>query len=249
MTKEEMKAKLPELEVKIREKVVNYNTAVFEDKLKEAADIEKEVEDMIGEYAGYARTICFSECAEAENPMIEAVKRLRFEVIGTHDKNDENSTHPMREVVKKEKPIDLLALNRWCKGIGADKNWPYIAEKFNMLMTAQMAIDLGIDPTQINSCYYMSEISKGISLGTNPTSKTKILATLREVIKSMIGEEYVPAVLSKDVNFLFRVYSKKSRKALTVTAANHKSLVGFLAEICNRVVTGGMYDIDYKRVK
>ena len=54
---------------------------------------------------------------------------------------------------------------------------------------------------------------------------------------------------SHDVNFLLSVYSRKNRKALTVTTANHKALRGYLAEICHRIVTKKQYAVDYKAVK
>lgn len=120
-------------------------------------------------------------------------------------------------------------------------------EKFNFLLTAQKAIDLGIDPKEINDSYAMSDLSKQIDMGKTPTSKTNILKTLTKVVQAMIGEEYKPT--SHDVNFLMSVYSKKSRKALTVTCANHKYLRGYLMEICNRIVTGGVYGLEYKAVK
>ena len=70
---------------------------------------------------------------------------------------------------------------------------------------------------------------------------------LTAIVQAMIGEEYKP--VSHDVNFLLSVYSRKSRKALTVSCANHKYLRGYIAEICHRIVTGKSYEVDYKKVK
>ena len=114
-------------------------------------------------------------------------------------------------------------------------------------MTCQVAKELGIDPKDINDSYYMSDLAKSIDMGKNPTSKTNLLKTLTTVIQAMIGEEYKP--LSHDVNFLLLVYGKKSRKALTVTCANHKYLRGYCMEICHRLVMGKVYDVDYKKMK
>ena len=45
------------------------------------------------------------------------------------------------------------------------------------------------------------------------------------------------------------VYSRKSRKALTVTCANHKYMRGYLMEICHRIVTGKAYELEFKATK
>ena len=88
----------------------------------------------------------------------------------------------------------------------------------NFLLTAQKAVDLGIDPKAVNDSYAMSEIAREFDMGKNPTSKTNLLKTLQTVITAMLGEQY--KATSHDVNFLMSVYSKKNRKALTVTCAN-----------------------------
>ena len=49
------------------------------------------------------------------------------------------------------------------------------------------------------------------------------------------------------MNFMLSVYSKKNRKALTVSCANHKNFVQYLSEICHRIVTGETYALDYKK--
>ena len=116
-----------------------------------------------------------------------------------------------------------------------------------LLIKEQVTAYLGIDPTAINDSYAMSEIAKGYDLGKNPASKTNLLKTLTAIVQAMVGEEYKP--VSHDVNFLLSVYSRKSRKALTVTCANHKYMRGYVMEICHRIVTGKTYEVDYKKVR
>ena len=117
-------------------------------------------------------------------------------------------------------------------------------------MTAQKAVDLGVKPDrlkEIHDSYAMSEIAKQIDMGKTPTSKTNILKTLQTIITAMLGDEV--KATSHDVNYLMSVYSRKNRKALTVTCANHKYFRGYLAEICNHIVTGNPYDVDFKKAK
>ena len=202
---------------------------------------------VIGEYTSISREICFETLMAAEDPMFAAVLTLEYPTIRIVDKKDDNKV-PVRSIEDSTKYIDLLKLHKKVSGgIGKSKNWHLMIEKLNLLMTAQKATDLGINPKSVNDSYAMSDIAKAIDLGQNPTSKTKILATVQSIVTAMIGAEY--KAKSHDVNFLFSVYSKKSRKALTVTCANHKYMRQYMMEICHRIVTNGSYAIDYKKVK
>ena len=249
MTKEEKVAKMAELDAKLREQVKQFNDAMLDGRFNDATKLNTEMEETTGEYAGIARGICFDECAATEDPMMEAIKRLSYKVIAVKDaKKDKEDAIATREVIEKDRQIDLLKLHKYIQGgIGHDKGWNHYVEKFNFLMTAQKAVDLGIDPKSVNDSYAMSDISKQIDMGKTPTSKTNILKTLTTVVQAMVGEEYKPN--SHDVAFLLSVYSRKSRKALTVTCANHKYMRGYLMEICHRVVTGKTYDLEFKSVK
>lgn len=249
MTKEEKVAKMAELDAKLREQVKQFNDAMLDGRFNDATKLNTEMEETVGEYAGIARGICFDECAATEDPMMEAIKRLSYTVIAVKDvKKDKEDAIATREVIEKDRQIDLLKLHKYIEGgIGRDKSWNHYVEKFNFLMTAQKAVDLGIDPKAINDSYAMSDISKQIDMGKTPTSKTNILKTLTTVVQAMVGEEYKP--VSHDVAFLMSVYSRKSRKALTVTCANHKYMRGYLMEICHRIVTGKSYELEFKAAK
>lgn len=248
MTREEATAKKAELREKAEELVKSYNDAIQSGNYEGAYKANEEIEQTVNEYTSIVRDECFEDCKAAENPMLEAITRLSFVTIGTKDSKKGDEKIPVREIVEKERAIDLLKLHKAVDGgIGADKNWAHIAEKMNFLLTAQKAVDLGINPKEVNDSYAMSEIAKQIDMGKTPTSKTNLLKTLQTVITAMLGEEV--KATSHDVNYLMSVYSRKNRKALTVTCANHKYFRGYLAEICNHIVTGNSYVVEYKKVK
>ncbi len=249
MTRAEQTNKLQEIRTSIDGKVKAYNDAYQTKKYDEASKIDAEITDAINEYTGIVRDMCFEECKASGNPMLTAVRLLSYVTIGVKDTLEGESKTPVRQVIEKERQIDLLKLHKYCEGIGEDHNWLYMVEKFNMLLTAQKAVDLGIDPKGISDSYAMSEIAKGFDLGKNPASKTNILKTLRKIVSAMLGEEYANKVTSHDVNFLLSVYSRKNRKALTVTCANHKYMRGYVMEICHRVVTDKKYEVDYKKLR
>lgn len=248
MTAKEITAKKAELRAKAEEQVKLYNDAIQNGKFEDAMKAEEEMEKAINEFTSLAKTECFELCASAEDPMLEAIKRLSFTTIGKKDSKKGEEKIPVREIIEKEKAINLYALHKAVDGgIGADKKWHNFVEQMNFLLTAQCAVDLGISPKEVHDSYKMSEISRAIDMGKTPTSKTNLLKTLQMIITAMIGEEY--KATSHDVNYLMKIYTRKNRAALTVTCANHKFFTGYIAEICNHIVTGNSYGIDFVKEK
>lgn len=209
------------------------------------------MEQTVNQYTSIARHEAFDMLKATEDPMLEACRQLTYPTIRIVDKKvgEEKQKIPVTSIEDSERQIDLLKLHRHCGGIGKDKDWSGIIEKFNYLLTAQKAIDLGIDPQGISDSYAMSEIAEKYDMGKNPTSKTNILKSLRTVVAAMLGEEFANKAVSHDVNFLISIYSRKSRKALTVTCANHRYMRNYVMEICHRIVTDKTYNIEYKTKK
>lgn len=254
-TKEELRARAEVLAQIFNEEVQKGNYAPTIEVFSTEVDgttgvlVREYMEQTVNEYTSIARNQCFNVLKETEDPMLEAVKQLSYPTIRIVDKKvgEDKQKIPVTTIEDTEKQIDLFKLYKHCGSIGKDPKWLHMVEKFNFLLTAQKAVDLGIDPKAINDSYAMSEIAKGYDLGKNPASKTNLLKTLQTIVTAMIGEEY--KAVSHDVNFLLSVYSRKSRKALTVTCANHKYMRGYVMEICHRIVTGKSYAVEYKAVK
>ena len=256
MTKEEIAAKVAERVpseemVQIRSEVEalvrDYNDAIQTGSYEAATKADTAMSERVNDYTAAARDIYFDICKNSDSPMLTAVTILTFTTIGVKDEKKGDDKVPVRAVVEKERAIDLQKLHKYCGGIGADTNWSHIAQKMNFLLTAQKAVDLGLDPKAVNDSYAMSEIAREFDMGKNPTSKTNLLRTLQAVITAMLGDGY--KATSHDVNFLMSVYSKKNRKALVVSCANHRNFRNYLAEVCHRIVTGKSYELDYKMKK
>jgi len=246
--KADMSAKLPEIKAVLDAKVKDYNDAMLEHRFDDVSKLDSEIAKKVSEYGELALNICLMECAEAEDPMLEAVKRLEYETLATKDTKEDGSDFKVRTIVDRVKPIDPVKLNGFVSGgIGHNKNWELMIEQFNLRMTLKVAGDIGVDPKGINDSYYMSKLARDIDLGKTPCSKTNLLKTLQTIVNAMIGEDY--KAITHDVNYILAVYSKKGRKALTVTASNHKQMRQIIMEICHRIVMNSRYDIDYKKIK
>jgi len=249
MAGEEKVLSKQELREKAESLCKDFNDKIQNGDYEGAMKVNEEMEQVIGEYTSKARKECFDAIAEKENPMIVAIEMLTYPTIKMRDTKQGEEKIPVRIIEDIERSIDLLKLHKHVggDGIGANKKWAYMIEKLNFLMTAQKAVDLGVDPKRVNDCYAMSEISREIDMGKTPTSKTNILKTLNMVVAAMIGEEY--KATSHDVNFLMSVYSRKNRKALTVTCANHKYMRQYMAEVCHRILLNKQYEVDFKQIK
>ena len=247
MTREENIAKLAQLRSEAEALVKDYNEAIQNGKFEDATKAESAAIEKINEYTGVVRDMCFEDCKNTDNPMLAAVQTLSYVTIGVKDEQKGDDKVPVRSIVDKERQIDLLKLHKYCGSIGADENWVHIAQKLNFLLTAQKAVDLGLNPKDVHDSYAMSEIARQFDMGKNPTSKTNLLKSLQAVVSAMLGADY--KATSHDVNYLMSVYSRKNRKALTVTCANHRYFRNYLAEVCHRIVTGKTYEVDYKKVR
>lgn len=243
------KSKLPELRQQAEALCKEYNDAIQNGKYEAATKVAEATEKVINEYTSIVRTMCFDECKASDDPLRAAVTMLTYTTIATKDEKVDEDKVPVRSIVDKERPIDLLKLHKYVggDGIGADKAWPHIAQKMNFTLTAQAAKELGIDPKKVNDSYSMSDIAAQYDLGKNPASNTNLLKTLQTVITAMLGEG--AKATSHDVAFLKMVYAKKNRQALTVTCANHRYFVNYIAEICHRIVTGKSYEVAFKAKK
>ena len=246
MTREENTARLAELRATAEELTKSYNEAMQTSKFDEVSKIDATLTETINEYTATVRDMCFADCKATDDPMLAAVTMLSFVTIGIKDVKKGDDAVPVRSVVEKERQIDLLQLDKYCGGIGANKNWSHIAMKMNFLLTVQKCQDLGIDPKKVNDSYSMSEIARAIDMGKTPTSKTNMLKTLQAVIDAMLGEGKFKAT-SHDVAYLLSVYSRKNRAALTVTCANHRYFRNYIAEVCHRCATGKSYEIDHMK--
>lgn len=248
MTREEAILKMAELEANANELCKTYNEAFQIGDYENSVKIADQIIQAVNEYTSTARLMVYDECKESPDPMRKAVELLTFMTIAIKDEKVGEDKIPVRTIVPKERKIDLLDLDQYCNGIGHDKNWTYLAQKMNFLLTAQKAKDLGVDPKTVNDSYEMSNIARQMDMGKTPTSKTNLLRTLQVVITAMLGDEN--KAVSHDVNYLMSVYSKKGKKALSVSCANHRHFVGYLADICHRIVTpDAAYSVEFKAKK
>lgn len=272
MTRAEKIAELAKLREKAEGLVMQYNDGIQKDDSNPTIEIDEKdsegnstgnkvrvyistlLEQTVNTYTAKAREICFDDCRAADDPMLEAIKRLTFTTISVKETKKGDDKIPVSEIVEKEKAIDLLKLHKSVEGgIGKDPKWNGLVERMNFHMTARQAKrllkkkeHLSAILKEINDSYMMCEIARNIDMGKDPTSNTKLLGTLQAVVSAMIGEEY--KATSHDVNYITDLYASKGRGALAVNCANHRYFRGYIAAVCHSIVTGEDYEISFKKV-
>lgn len=255
MTREEMNAKMAEARDKAETKASEWNEANLENKpVDDIKAIETAVDEAIKDHLKYARMICFDICLEAEDPMVKACELLDFDAIKSTITEDNDAGTRTMTIDDCKKPVDLKKFAEYAKKrsktIGHDTSWPLAVEKFNMLMTLDRAVQLGVSPErikEINDSYAIRDMAKQWDEGKNIISNTQELKSLAGVIQMMIGDAYKP--VSHDLKYLHMIYTKKGKGALKVSCANHNLMRRYLQEICHRLITGKSYDVEFKVVK
>jgi len=246
--REDIAQKLVALKAEAEKMAKSYNEKSQSGKMDEAAKLEEKITQKVNEYTSMVREECFKECRATENPMLHAVELLTYVTIAVKDEKPKDSKFSVRSIVEKNRQIDLLKLHQGTSdGIGADKNWAFMIQKLNLLLTIRACQRLNIDPKSVNDSYSMAEVAREIDLGKTPTSNTNMLKTVQKIVDAMLGDGY--KATSHDVNYLLDIYVRKSRKALTVVCSNHRILRENIAGICHRIVTEGVYGAEFPKKK
>lgn len=264
-TRPELVKTMADIKAELEADVIVYNELLQSGKGEEAAAKNEHQQELVKEYNIASRDLVFAnafEKAGEENDttavMIAAVTALTYPTIRLSDKKDEDSVIPVREITGDRKRLPLAKMPDYGK-VGADEKWLGAAEKFNVEMIARALKDLvdeSVDlPTylkSINKTLKMSKIAQEFELGENPVSNTKLLDTLRTVVKMMIGEEYAAKVITRDVRMIeYRYISedKKDRTGFTNKVCTKKDFVDLLLIVCHHAITGKPYEVICKDFK
>lgn len=216
-------------------------------KVDEQREIEEDLDTVVKYYTATSKSICYAKARESGDPIKFAVKEFSFPVIRIIETEDREAGIKIRSIGDAMRPIDLGDMYKKLKGIGADINWIYAAEKLNYHLTLRAAQRVGAKVK--SDAFVMNEIARQIDLGKNPCSNTQILKTLQGVITMMLGDGY--KATSHDVNYLVDCYANDNKKSKTsITAANHKTLRNYLKKICYRILTDSKcYDVEQREIK
>ena len=209
------------------------NTEV-EGKLNELKNIENE-------YTKLLEKEVFDACADVH----EALVKHHFTTIHHKQVREEGV---LTGVEKSDKEI-TIDLKRFCEAKNIDMAWFYELQSLNKRLTLKAATELGVSAKElkdIDNSYNMDKLAAEIELGKTPTSDTQIVKHMQKVLDTLSEGE--GRVNGHDLTYLWMCYGKRNNKAaLRVMCSKHNQLMTLLTDVFHRVVTDGVYGVDYKR--
>lgn len=238
----------------IDEAITRYNRALKAKDMDEMARAEFALKKSESDYASEVESVVFSECRDSENPILEAVKRRSFEVIGHKTLRENGDIVGIERVDDKIHDIDLL---KFCKFSKLSTTWAYSVEKLGELLCLRAAKQLNISASEIkkiSTTYRMSKLAKEIELGGTPASNTQVCKLLQKIIDEILftdngngGNLY--RCLTCDANYMTMVYTRRGKTALVVSVAKPAFVQRVVTDVLHRIVTGKVYTVDFAKMR
>jgi len=221
--------------------------AALKDQNVDAMDeAEAAADKAVKEYGEAAEGFVFAKCKSEEHPLRAAVTLHSYSVLAYKIKRENNVTTAM-EKVEREKPIDLVRLARFCV---LPVEWAYDVEGLNQTLTLRVGKDLGLTAEELRSMaksYHMSRVVDAIDAGKTPLSNNQLVLKMQAIGDAMLGKDVVK-VISRDIAYIVATQTKKGRGRLGVGTANHATMHRLVLDVLHRCITGGVYEVEYKKV-
>ena len=238
---------------------VAYNTELANEVPSQIA-LNRIVEDMKeveSDYLTVKTRLVFAECAKADRPMYAAILKHSFETLRHKIAKEGDEIKIVRCVINPiTRPIDLLAFDTYLKGTAShDNTWPHMVTKLTMLLTANVAKNLGIDPKTVNDSFAMGEIARKLEMGGTPTSNTQLLKQVQKILDALIYQENPEThanlyqASSHDVAYLKEIFSKKGKVELQVACAKPSFMRQIIADIAYRIIGNKLYSVEFAKKK
>lgn len=261
MTKEELSAKIAELEKEIAEQeaalnehVAAFNKAVADNSARNQAKAEEKLSEIKKVLNKDNREVTLLKIMFETDDKTERLKKiaekLTYSTKYAKVSDDKDTKRKLAKVEVKNNVLDVSVSNQ---ELGADPCWYASIEKLGYLLTLRVAKGLGIAPenaAEDYSKYKMSEAAKEFNLPATgnddlyTVSNNKLTDALKEVIGRMLGESYKGKVLNHDAFFLITSFTREGKVPLSVRTKKSNKLSQSLLMICHKVLTDDKYTIE-----
>lgn len=208
--------------------------ADVEGKLSELVNIEKEYRDL-------RQSEVFAGLLDTH----QAIELHHFTTIGHKKVTDEGR---MTGIEKAERTVQI-DLKKFCEVKGFSLDWFYELQALNKRLTLRVAEAIGVTAAEmkkIDDSYNMDKLASEIQLGKTPTSDTQVVKHMQKVLDMLSPNE--GKVNGHDLGYVMACYTKRNnRNALRVQCSKHTMLLSLMGDVFYRIVTKGVYGVDYKR--
>jgi len=227
--------------------VNDYNKAFLAKSFEAIKEAEENLNKELKAYKKAACDAVLYRLKGTENPVLEAVKQLTYEVFRTKMVKDDNGNDRGIELVPTDARIDLVKVCEYCE---LPTVWKYKVEKLALLLAVRAARELKIPASEIKAMNYkfkMDELARKVDMGETPDSNTQITKEIQ-----MIMDEVLPGLgkaNAHDAAYMWMASTRAGREAKCIKVADARMAHRLFAEVANRIVTKGRYTVDYKMVK
>ena len=258
----DLAAKRDNYSTELEAQVALYNklNCAEERKASEVVKARTKVDELCASYNNASKLIAYKELEATERPIITAVSRLNYGVVGVHEKKAESELEPpVLEIRNGSKAFDLIDIAKRTQIEFHAENWEKLAKEINYRLVYATAVNMGADCKFISDYESMREVRKAIERREYPLALVNLTSGLYASVEAIIGCDYKElwdTVVGEDVNgdpltvgnscvnFVERMFCKKGKKALQVSCAKHSAFVGLVAEVCHLLVTGDHIEVE-----
>lgn len=220
------------------------------------SDISKECAGLVEKYNWHSESAKIMQIADAEDPMLEAVKVLEFTRVSVQEKTQNVGGGTLHFIAYKttQKRLDLPKCAKYCKenevAFGKSPDWFHTIEKLCCILTLAHAKELGVPAEQIakiDDSFIMSKVARDVQLAAedpsnpNPLSKSQIAKNLGLILAQMVGDAYHAD--TRDSAFLKMCFAGQGRASLSAKTANSKRLCDIILQVAHRSVFDKSYAI------
>lgn len=252
---DEIRKELEEYKGDIERSIDEYNAALDENNFVKMSQAEAALKAAEDNYAETKEEEVFEALKAEENPVKAAIIEHSYNVVTHHANRKKGVIIGYELVTDRLRQIDLL---KFCKYCDLPTAWQYKVEKFNQLLALRTANDLKLPKSKVKDIcdsFYMNKLAREIDLGGTPDSNTQICKQLQMVVDAIIYEDNgkgknLYRALSRDVTYLLLTYTKRNnKKVCSVQVAKNSYMHKLILDVIHRILTGGVYDLDYQIVK
>lgn len=191
----------------------------------------------------------FATMRSAENPMAEAI--LKLQINGVRCKQD-NKTGAF-ELADIKNMIDLAKFDRFCdpKTIAHNAGWVYMVGNLARLFAAYATNEVGGNWQALLNDFWLDKHTFRTP-EADPISKKTLTRELQQVVDAVIFVDNGKGlnqykVTSQDVAFMVLCSCKQGKTPKTIVMPKDTTITKLLIQVINRIMTGGSYDVMYKR--
>lgn len=226
--------------------VADYNKALLNKDFNAKQEAETNIKGTVTEYKKARQDAVLYQLSQEADPMMAAIKMLTYTILRPKVMKEEGIETGI-ELVEAEARINLVKVAERCKLPTA---WQYKVEKLGLLLSLRAAKEIGIPARELKSMtkdYRMNDLSRKVEMGETPESNTQIVAMIQSIM-----DEVFPGkgkANSHDAAYMWMAATRAGREAKTIKVCDTRLAHNLFADVANRIITKGRYDVDYRKVK